>query len=74
MAIDYVARALLSTVPGPEYNGAVVYGLARRMLEDDDHADVGDMKMALCRDTQGRGDGQVRTIYVIWTRDGGGVG
>lgn len=27
------------------------------------------MKMALRRDTQGRGDGRVRTIYVMWTRD-----
>lgn len=26
VAINYVARALLRTLPGPEYNGAVVYG------------------------------------------------
>ncbi|BCR89306.1 uncharacterized protein ACHE_50504A [Aspergillus chevalieri] len=26
VAINYVARALLKTLPGPEYNGAVVYG------------------------------------------------
>ena len=29
VAINYVARALLRTLPGPEYNGAVVYGLVR---------------------------------------------
>lgn len=29
VAINHVARALLRTLPGPEYNGAVVYGLAR---------------------------------------------
>lgn len=74
VAINYVARALLKTLPGPEYNGAVVYGLVRHLLEDDDYANVGDIKMALRRDTQGRGDGRVRTIYVIWTRDGAGIG
>lgn len=32
VAINNVARALLRTLPGPEYNGAVVYGLVRYLL------------------------------------------